>query len=468
MKPSINPITRLWRWWFKPRTIDPTVTYRERVLRFFLPLIFLLRGVVLFLAGYPSTSGNTASFAPLWVNALLYIGIFAGAFYFLAQNKIGAAGACFVAHWYITDMLNLPTQGFWYPGFEISMIIEVILGALLLPSSAIFPFMIFQLASAGIWGKWLDENYYHTPMLASGQPVADFQTLLLTLVAQEIIIVYIARYLRLEMETSIRAQQTTIVELENEIVERHHLQEERENYIHELNGKNAELEQFTYSVSHDLRSPLVTIKGFIGMLKADLQTDQVDRVETDIQRIAGATDKMDALLTDLLELSRIGRIVNPPEEIDPVQLIQDAIESVNAQLRSKNVTLNLMPNHPALFGDRIRLREVYENLIGNAAKYLGDQKSPRIEIGVRSQDYEQQFYVSDNGMGIDPQYHMRIFNLFEKLDPNMEGTGIGLTLVKRIIEIHGGRIWVESEGLGKGATFYFTLPEPLKPPISEQ
>ena len=139
-------------------------------------------------------------------------------------------------------------------------------------------------------------------------------------------------------------------------------------------------------------------------------------------------------------------------------MIRDAIESVDAQLRSKNVTVNILPDLPKLHGDRIRLREVYENLIGNAAKYMGEQTDPVIEIGVREQGNEKVFYVKDNGMGIDPQYYTRIFNLFEKLNPAIEGTGIGLAIVKRIVEYHGGQIWVESEGLGKGSTFYFTIP----------
>jgi signal transduction histidine kinase len=103
------------------------------------------------------------------------------------------------------------------------------------------------------------------------------------------------------------------------------------------------------------------------------------------------------------------------------------------------------------------LREVFENLIDNAIKYMGDQPNPRIEIGKREDDVT--IYVKDNGIGIEPQFQAKIFGLFEKLDSAVEGTGIGLALVKRIIEVHGGRIWVESEGKGKGSTFCFTIPE---------
>jgi signal transduction histidine kinase len=233
---------------------------------------------------------------------------------------------------------------------------------------------------------------------------------------------------------------------------------EREKLISELEASNAELERFTYTVSHDLRNPLVTIKGFLGMLEKDLNSGRPDRVQDDLRRISGAADKMDALLSELLELSRLGRIVNPPEEVDLADLTQEALETLNARLRSSPVIVDISPELPAVYGDRIRLREVLENLIDNAVKYMGSQPNPTIEVGARTQGEGPIIFVKDNGMGIEASYHDRIFHLFEKLNPTMEGSGIGLALVKRIIELHGGQIWVESEGLGKGATFCFTIP----------
>jgi len=233
---------------------------------------------------------------------------------------------------------------------------------------------------------------------------------------------------------------------------------ERENLIAQLEDNNAELERFTYTVSHDLRNPLVTIKGFLGMLDKDIRESRHDRIQSDFQRIASATDKMDTLLTDLLELSRIGRIVNPPIEIDTVRLIQDALDNLDGRIRPKNITMQIATDIPNLYGDRTRLREVFENLIENAVKYIGDQPNPVIEIGTRQEKNEQVIFVKDNGIGIEARYQIRVFALFEKLNPNIEGTGIGLALVKRIVEVHGGRVWVESEGPEKGSTFCFTIP----------
>ena len=232
---------------------------------------------------------------------------------------------------------------------------------------------------------------------------------------------------------------------------------ERKKLISQLEANNAELERFTCTVSHDLRNPLVTIKGFVGMLEKDLHEGREDKITSDLQRIANAADKMHSLLADLLELSRIGRIANPPQEVNLAQVINEAIETLDARLRSKNVIIHCSLDFPTIYGDRVRLREVLENLIDNAAKYTGDQPNPMIEIGTRMDQHETVFFVKDNGMGIEPQFQKRIFGLFDKLNPASEGTGIGLALIKRIIEVHGGRIWVESEGLGRGSTFCFTL-----------
>ena len=236
---------------------------------------------------------------------------------------------------------------------------------------------------------------------------------------------------------------------------------EREKLINELELKNAELERFSYTASHDLKSPLITIKGFLGFLREDAERGNLKRLEADIQRISDAADKMQRLLNDLLELSRIGRSVNKSEFIDVNVLISEVLELLHGRVSggARPLRVHVEEDLPLVYGDRPRLLEVWQNLIDNAAKFMGDQTEPKVEIGRSgaTQDGLTIFFVRDNGIGIDPRFTDRIFGLFNKLDARTEGTGIGLALVKRIIEFHGGRIWVESQ-LGKGATFYFTLP----------
>ena len=233
---------------------------------------------------------------------------------------------------------------------------------------------------------------------------------------------------------------------------------EREQLIDELEAKNAELERFTYTVSHDLKSPLITIKGFLGFIREDTARGNLQRLETDIQRISDAADKMQNLLGDLLELSRIGRLSNKPELIETNTLAREVLEYLHGRIHSANAVVRLEDALPPIFGDRQRIFEVFQNLIDNSAKFMGDQPEPCIEIGRMGEaDGNPVFFVRDNGMGIAPEYKDRIFGLFNKLDAQTEGTGIGLTLVKRIVEFHGGRIWVDSSP-GNGATFLFTLP----------
>ena len=244
-----------------------------------------------------------------------------------------------------------------------------------------------------------------------------------------------------------------------DITDRKRVEHEREKLIKDLEAKNQELEQFTYTVSHDLKAPLITIKGFLGFLGVDARAGDVKRLEADIQRINEATDKMHELLTDLLELSRIGRLMNTPETVPFQPLVMEAIGLTEGRLQERGIEVAVIEELPKVYGDRQRLLEVVQNLIDNAAKFMGNQPHPLIEIG-RDGGQDNGFetiFIRDNGMGIAPEFHERIFGLFNRLNPKIEGTGIGLALVKRIVEFHGGRIWVQSKA-GEGATFYFRLP----------
>lgn len=245
---------------------------------------------------------------------------------------------------------------------------------------------------------------------------------------------------------------------------------EREKLIEELESRNSELERFTYTISHDLKAPLITIRGFLGFLEKDALGGNTERLEHDVRRISEATDKMQRLLNELLELSRIGRMMNPPEEIPFGEIVREALELVRGQVEARRVRVQVAADLPTVYGDRVRLVEVLQNLLDNAIKFMGSQTEPRIEVGCRPSDGNSApvLFVRDNGIGVAPQFHERIFGLFNKLDPHSEGTGVGLALVKRIVEFHGGKIWVESEGNNKGATFCFIIASrPKQPDIAE-
>ena len=243
-----------------------------------------------------------------------------------------------------------------------------------------------------------------------------------------------------------------------DITERKRAETEREALIAELETKNAELERFTYTVSHDLKSPLITIQGFLGFVEQAALAGNIEQLKADIARISGAAEKMHHLLSELLELSRIGRLTNPSEAVSWGDLAREAVNMTAGRLADRSVVVDLAPDLPVVYGDRTRLREVLENLVDNAVKFMGDQPHPRVEIGARRGGKETVLYVRDNGIGIESRYHQRVFGLFDKLDSKVEGDGVGLSVAKRIVEAHGGRIWVESEGAGKGSTFCFVLP----------
>jgi PAS domain S-box-containing protein len=232
---------------------------------------------------------------------------------------------------------------------------------------------------------------------------------------------------------------------------------EREALILELEARNAELERFTYTVSHDLKSPLITIRGFLGHIEQAAASGRIDEVRADMERVYRSTAKMHQLLDDLLELSRIGRLAKPPEEVAFDAIVKDALDRTHGRVTTQRVAVEVQAGLPRVRVDRDRLVEVMQNLIDNASKFMGDEAHPRIWVGARKVGDEQAFFVRDNGIGIEPRYRDRVFNLFDKLDPKSPGTGVGLALVKRIVEVHGGRIWVESDGKGAGSTFLFTL-----------
>ncbi len=242
---------------------------------------------------------------------------------------------------------------------------------------------------------------------------------------------------------------------------------ERDRLIAELEARNAELERYAYTVSHDLKTPLVTIKGFISFLDRDFRAGDKERVEHDLERIAYAADRMQHLLDDLLELARVGRVGNKPRRVAFAEVVGEALERVADAIEEREMEILISDALPGVYGDQELLVDVVEQLLDNAVKHIGEQPRPCIEVGARRGGAERSpgegppepvLFVRDNGPGIHPRYHETVFGLFERLDPgSTDGTGVGLTLVKRIVEFHGGRVGIESSG--RGATVCFTLPD---------
>lgn len=236
------------------------------------------------------------------------------------------------------------------------------------------------------------------------------------------------------------------------------IETERERLISQLETKNTELERMTYTISHDLKSPLITIQGFLTLLEKDAANNASERFEQNIKFIRAAAKKMKQLVDDLLEISRIGRLPSLRETIPLSEMIREAISMVAGSINVRAAKVYVSHDMPTVVGDRARLSQVFQNLIDNAVKFMGTEPNPTIKIGGRIEGNFAVCYVKDNGIGIDPRYHHRIFNLFDRLDTDTEGSGVGLALAKRVVELHGGQIWVESAGAGQGSIFWVKLP----------
>ena len=269
------------------------------------------------------------------------------------------------------------------------------------------------------------------------------------------------RWIQVQGRSTIRAGSArrvngTVVD----VTDRRLAETERDRLIRELEEKNAELERFTYTVSHDLKSPLITVRGFLGSIERDVKDGRYDRLGGDAERILSATARMQKLLDELLSLSRIGRVVNPPERVPFAELVREAMDLVRGRLDAAHARVEIQDDLPDVYGDRSRLVQLVQNLLDNSAKFFGDQKVPRIVVGSRpgASDGRPVFFVRDNGEGVAPEDLGRMVGLFERLDDRGRGTGVGLAIVKRVVEVHGGKLWVESEGRGEGTTVCFTLP----------
>jgi PAS domain S-box-containing protein len=223
-----------------------------------------------------------------------------------------------------------------------------------------------------------------------------------------------------------------------------------------LEVTNRELDQFAYVASHDLKAPLRGIANLSTWIEEDLEGAINDEVREHLDLLRGRVHRMEGLIDGILQYSRAGRVKEKPEEVDTCELVEDALDLLALP---DSVRVEVQPEMPTLVTERLPLQQVFLNLISNAAKY-NDAEHPRIEVGWEDAGEEYQFRVSDNGPGIDPEYHDRIFGIFQTLEARdkVEGTGIGLSLVKKLVESRGGRVWVESQ-VGEGATFRLLWPK---------
>jgi GAF domain-containing protein len=224
-----------------------------------------------------------------------------------------------------------------------------------------------------------------------------------------------------------------------------------------LREKNAELDSFVYTVSHDLKAPLVTIQGMSSLVLEDYAEKLDEDGKHYLHRIAANTQTMERLILDLLALSRIGREAHAPEEVPLGALVGEVLEDLGEPLRAAGITVTVGAL-PSVWAVRVQMEQVVRNLLTNALKYMGDAPAPAIEIGAVARGAEVEIWVKDTGIGIDPQYHDKVFEIFQRLkDVEAEGSGVGLPIVKKIVHGAGGRIWVES-AKGQGSTFRFTWP----------
>jgi signal transduction histidine kinase len=227
----------------------------------------------------------------------------------------------------------------------------------------------------------------------------------------------------------------------------------------ELARSNQELEQFAYIISHDLQAPLRTISGFLNLLHRRYSGQLAPGAVEFINLAVEGADRMSQLINDVLALARVSTRGTPPEAVAGGESLSQALASLHGEIEESRAEL-IFRDLPMVTADRNQLAQLFQNLVGNAIKYRKADQPPRIRITAEEKKNEWIFAVADNGIGIDPKYSERIFQIFQRLHAVSEysGTGIGLAISKKIVERHGGRIWMESEP-GKGSTFYFTLPK---------
>jgi signal transduction histidine kinase len=259
--------------------------------------------------------------------------------------------------------------------------------------------------------------------------------------------------------------------------ERRRAEQERERLLAELEDRSKELSQLLFISSHDLQEPLVNIQGFAREMELSLKeahsllesrdiphavkerlSATIDKdITHSLNYILSSSSKIDTLLKGLLKVSRLGRVTLTIEKLNMNDLIAKVVESFEFQIRKEGAKLEV-ERLPPCRGDRAQINQVFSNLISNALKYLDPELPGIIRISGRKEDNKVVYIVEDNGIGIAPEHHEMVFQIFQRVHPkDSSGEGLGLTIVRHILERHGGNIWLESEP-GKGSRFYVSLP----------
>lgn len=230
----------------------------------------------------------------------------------------------------------------------------------------------------------------------------------------------------------------------------------------ELEKKNDELDQFVFTVSHDLKSPIVTSMGFIGMMQSMAQDGEYEQAISKLPTLEKANKRMNALVNDLLKLSRIERADEDLEIIDIRMVAEDVFKNHQLEISKKGISTAIEGEFSKLLINETKITQVFDNLVSNAIKYCDHESNPKITIGAKSDDQTNFYFVKDNGSGIAKEYHDKVFTLFQRLRKDSNGTGIGLSIVQKVVTARGGKIWIESgEGIA-GCTFWLEFPKEEK------
>ena len=305
--------------------------------------------------------------------------------------------------------------------------------------------------SDGIWNS--NETDLHITITPPFWKTWWFRVLMIALL---ICAIYLVLFLRVR---NIKKYQLT---LEKEIGERtQELQlqkKELEKVADELTTKNQEIQRFTFAVSHDLKSPLSGIKGIASLIPMEFVMKDFPELEQYLEMINISCDTMNNLIADITKIAKIGKIENKYEVLDTNEIVSLSTTLVKGKLKVSKVKLIVEENLPNIYGDRNRIIQVFGNLLDNAIKYMGDQKQPVVHIKAEETGEKIQFSVSDNGSGMDEKSLKKLFSPFERFHADVNGTGLGLYMIKQIVESHDGTISAKSEGKGKGTTFSVILP----------